>query len=112
MDRELGILGWSQAELARKLGVTPAAVTTWRQRGLPRTVQKYLEAMVRAREAGEALVAFTARTPRAKRSADRGQAWERSATDHVPQQPDGGYRDKLERWEEADMDQSDDWGQG
>lgn len=112
VDRELAILGWSQAELARKLGVTPAAVTSWRKRGLPLTVTKYLEAMVKIRELEDAAGSFTARTPRAKRVA-RSEAWERSATDAGQQiQTEVTPRTKLIEWEDADLDQSEGWGEG
>lgn len=112
MDRELGILGWSQAELARKLGVKPSTVTTWRRRGLPRTVAKYLEAMVALHEVRELAGGHVARTPRAKRRPS-GEVWQRSAADVGIQTPNGDYRRRIERAEESDMDQdSEEWGRG
>lgn len=115
MDRELGLLGWSQAELARRLAVKPTTVTRWKERGLPRAVSAYLGAMVEVKEAHDKLGALLAKqSPKSRRARGAGnEAWEPSATDHAPQMVDGDYRKRLERHEDADMNQdSGEWGKG
>lgn len=116
MDQKLAFLGWSQAELARRLGVKPATVTSWRRRGLPCSVELWLDDVVWQVERARAVLARYERArgrPRG-RAVKRDETWQRSAADSVmAQAPDGDYRSKLDRWEGADMDQdSDEWGRG
>lgn len=48
----LGKLGWSQAEFARRTGVTPVTVSRWatEARPLPKWVPEYLRVLILARE--------------------------------------------------------------
>lgn len=53
---KLASLGWSQAKLARKLGVFPSTVTEWANRGeAPRYADAYLDLAIEAKAASERL---------------------------------------------------------
>ena len=53
LKQNLKTLGWSQAELARRIDVTPTAVSRWcRGRKVPGSVAKYVELAVSVKKLG------------------------------------------------------------
>ena len=49
LERYLGILGWSQAELGRRIGVSKTSVSSWSvgRHPVPKVVLLYLELLCR-----------------------------------------------------------------
>jgi transcriptional regulator with XRE-family HTH domain len=45
-------LGWSQAELGRRLGVHPNTILRWKREGCPKVVLEYLRLKVELRRLG------------------------------------------------------------
>ena len=56
LEEQLRILGWSGAELARRLAVSEATVSRWRSGRVPRSVLVYLDEAVDRKQAAERVV--------------------------------------------------------
>lgn len=57
----LAELGWSQALLAREVGVSEQTVLNWKGGGAPAAVERWLSDLVQWRRAGERMVRHTLR---------------------------------------------------
>lgn len=56
LDQKLGMLGWSQAEVARRLGKSETTFTRWRRAGeIPAYVEAYLDLAGQLKTANEML---------------------------------------------------------
>ena len=67
----LADLGWSQAELARRIECSETSITNWKRRGAPMSVLLYLDCMRELREIGDRLTVLTRMPVRGQRKAHR-----------------------------------------
>lgn len=115
----LSELGWRQKDFVSRSGVAASTVSAWRVRDrVPQLAIALLDEWVRRRRLSDELgdgLAPQPNRPRGKPFDEGGRhaRWERSAADYQPTEVETGIRKRLQRQEDADMDQdSGEYGRG